>query len=174
MTRQDQHLTGVERSFDDDELIVSKTDIKGRMTYCNDLFIRLSGFRESELIGQPHSLIRHPHMPRTAFKLLWDHLQDGREVFAYVVNRAKNGDHYWVLAHVAPDLDRTGTVVGYHSNRRTAAAAAREVVEPLYARLRAVETASADPQAGLQAGLAELNAMLAAKGVDYDRFILDL
>jgi len=112
------HLTGVERTFADDEIIVSKTDPKGRMTYCNDIFLRLAGYSESELIGQPHSMIRHPHMPRCVFKLLWSRIQSGTEVFAYVINRSGNGDHYWVLAHVTPDLVQDGAIIGFHSNRR--------------------------------------------------------
>ena len=99
------HLTGVERFFDKDEIIVSKTDLKGRMTYCNDVFLRIAGYTEQELLGQPHSIIRHPDMPRCVFKLLWDTIGAGKEIFAYVINRAKNGDHYWVLAHVTPSRD---------------------------------------------------------------------
>lgn len=167
-------LTGVARKFGDDEIIVSKTDATGRITYCNDVFIRLAGYTESELLGQPHSMIRHPHMPRTIFKLLWERIGAGNEVFAYVVNRCKNGDHYWVLAHVTPDRDEAGKVVGYHSNRRTATAQALAVIEPLYASLRDIEAGSADRKAGLEAGWARLHDILAEKGGDYDRFVLDI
>jgi PAS domain S-box-containing protein len=98
------HLTGVERTFVENEIIVSKTDLKGRITYANDVFIKLAGFTETELLGQPHSIIRHPEMPRCVFKLLWDTIAEGGEIFAYVVNRSKNGDHYWVFAHVTPTV----------------------------------------------------------------------
>ena len=97
-------LTGVERFFDDDEIIVSKTDLKGIITYGNSVFYRLAGYTEKELIGVNHNVIRHPDMPRAVFKLLWDTLAEGREIFAYVVNRAKNGDHYWVFAQEDVDL----------------------------------------------------------------------
>ena len=100
----DQYLSGVERVLRDDEIVVSKTDTKGRITYCNDTFIRMAGYSEPELMGQPHSIVRHPAMPRCAFKLVWDTIEAGKEVFAYVINRAKNGDHYWVFAHVTPDF----------------------------------------------------------------------
>ncbi|CAA7616730.1 PAS domain-containing protein [Magnetospirillum sp. UT-4] len=167
-------VTRVERTFRDDELIVSKTDPKGRITYCNDVFLSISGFREAELLGQPHNIIRHPDMPRTIFKLLWETLEQGREIFAYVVNRCKNGDHYWVLAHVAPDRGPDGTVTGFHSNRRTPDPAALEVIRPLYARLLAEETRHGDRKAGLEAGFAMLQALLADKGLSYDQFVLGL
>lgn len=90
--------TGVERRFGEDELIVTKTDLKGRITYCNEVFVRMSGYTEQECLGEPHNIIRHPDMPRCVFKLLWDTIQGGQEIFAYVLNLSKNGDHYWVLA----------------------------------------------------------------------------
>ena len=149
---QSLHLTGSEVFFDDDEIIVSKTDLKGRITYCNDVFLRVAGYSEKELLGQPHSIIRHPDMPRCVYKLLWDTLAAGQEIFAYVVNRAKNGDHYWVLAHVTPSRDRRNQVIGYHSNRRVPD---REVVNekivPLYQSLLAVEERHANRKEGMLA-----------------------
>ena len=76
-------LTGVERTFPEDEFIVSKTDTKGRITYANDVFLKISGFTEDEIVGQPHSIIRNPEMPRCVFKLLWDTIGSGNEIFAY-------------------------------------------------------------------------------------------
>lgn len=104
--------------FGEEEFIVSKTDIKGRLTYANEVFCRVSEMKTEEVIGQPHSLIRHPDMPRSIFKLLWDSIEAGSEVFAYVKNMSKTGKFYWVLAHVTPSLDGNGEVNGYHSNRR--------------------------------------------------------
>ena len=114
------HVTpsGRETFFPASELIVSKTDLKGRLTYANGLFCQIAGYRESELIGQPHSMIRHPDMPRSVFRLLWDTIEDRREIFAFVKNMASSGDHYWVFAHVTPSFDAAGAMIGYHSNRR--------------------------------------------------------
>ena len=117
MTRAIQP-TGLETLLGEEELIVSKTDLKGRITYANDVFIRMAKYSHTELMGAPHSIIRHPEMPRCVFKLLWDTLQSRQEVFAYVVNLAKDGSHYWVFAHVTPTFDEGGSVIGYHSNRR--------------------------------------------------------
>ena len=100
--------TGVERFFPEDEVIVSKTDFKGRITYANETFLNIAGFTEDEILGQPHSIIRHPDMPRCVFKLLWDTIKARSEIFAYVLNMAKNGDHYWVFAHVTPTFDASG------------------------------------------------------------------
>ena len=78
---------GEELCFDENQFIVSKTDLKGKITYANDLFIKISGYSEEELIGTPHNILRHPDMPRAVFKLLWDKVQKGDEIFAYVKNR---------------------------------------------------------------------------------------
>ena len=167
-------LTGRLRTFDDDRLIVTKTDPTGRIIYANDTFINISGFAEDELLGQPHSMIRHPDMPRTVFKLLWDRLLGGREIFAFVCNRAKNGDHYWVLAHVTPNVDSAGKTVGFHSSRRTMADRAMEAIVPLYRTLRTIET-EGDRKAALVAAYARLTTEVERLGYpSYDRFVLDL
>ena len=137
--RRETSPTGRERTFDRDEIIVSKTDTTGRITYANDVFLHIAGYTENEVVGQPHSLIRHPDMPRVVFALLWETLQTGSEIFAYVVNLAKNGDHYWVFAHVTPTFGARGEIVGYHSNRRVAAPRALTKIVPLYADLSRIE-----------------------------------
>ena len=110
--------TGVERRFGDDELIVTKTDARGVITYADDVFLRVSALTEDEVVGQPHDVIRHPGMPRGIFDLLWETLRGGSEMFAHVVNLAADGAHYWVLAHVTPGVDAQGRLLGYHSDRR--------------------------------------------------------
>ena len=134
-----KHCTGVERTFSVDEIIVSKTDCQGRITYANDIFLRISGYTEAELLGKPHNLIRHPNMPRVVFKLVWDNIQAGHEVFGYVLNRCKNGDHYWVFAHVTPNFDADGHITGYHSCRRAPRPGIIDQIAPVYAQLAEVE-----------------------------------
>lgn len=167
-------LTGRERSFDDDEIIVSKTDVKGRITYANQVFCRVALYTEAELIGKPHSLVRHPHMPRCIFKFLWDTIQKGDEVFAYVVNRAKNGDAYWVFAHVTPTFDDAGRIVGYHSNRRVPNRSVVSVIRPLYHSLLMEEQRHSGPQDAMNASLAKLVQYLREKKTTYDEFIFSL
>lgn len=171
----DKSLTGIERRFNRDEIIVSKTDRQGRILYGNDIFINMSGYTEEELLGKPHSLIRHPHMPRAVFKLLWETIESGNEIFAYVVNRSKNGDHYWVFAHVTPNFDSTGAIVGYHSNRRVPRPDALAKVQPLYQAVLAEEQRHADRKAGLEASYKLLLDTVRQSGFDaYDRFVLSL
>lgn len=166
--------TGVERTFRDDQIIVSKTDPKGRLAYVNDVFVDISGYPESELIGQPHSVIRHPDMPRGVFKLLWDTISAGEELFAYVMNLSADGSHYWVLAHVTPTFDGAGQIVGYHSNRRTASRTALDVVEPLYASLLKEERRYDRPVDAVAASSALLERTLADLGLTYDQWVWSL
>ena len=174
MRPSDIRPSGVERSFGQDELIVTKTDVQGRLTYCNDVFLRVSAYPEHEMLGQPHSMIRHPDMPRAVFKLLWDTLLDGREIFAYVVNLAGDGAHYWVLAHVTPSADASGKVVGYHSNRRVPSRRALEAIRPLYRQLLAEEARHSRPADAVAASTALLEATLASAGQSYDEFLWSL
>jgi PAS domain S-box-containing protein len=166
--------SGVERVFEPDEIIVSKTDAKGLITYANDVFLRVSAYSEQEVVGSPHNLIRHPDMPRSVFQLLWDTLQRGEEMFAYIVNLAADGAHYWVLAHVTPSFDRTGRIVGYHSNRRLPERAPLAEVQALYRRLRTAEQQAATSPAGLHASAALLGEVLAERGQTYDEFVWSL
>ena len=166
--------SGRERTFGRDEIIVSKTDLKGRITYCNDVFRRVAGYDERELLGQPHSIIRHPDMPRCVFKLLWDTIEAKGEIFAYVNNMARNGDHYWVLAHVTPSLDASGAILGYHSSRRLPNPEAVATVEGLYRDLKAMEDQPDSRKDGMTAAYEHLVGVLQSKGVSYERFVLSL
>lgn len=166
--------TGVERSFAENEFIVSRTDLKGRLTYCNDVFLRLAGYKEEELLHAPHSIIRHPAMPRCVFKLLWDTLADGKEIFAYVVNMSKNGDHYWVFAHITPTFNTQGQIIGYHSNRRKPKPTALDIIRPLYKKLCEIEQKHSNAKDGMKASFDALVKILEEKGVTYDEFILTL
>lgn len=174
MSKRDVSLTGVERFFDDDEVIVSKTDIPGRITYANRVFQRVAGYDERELTGAPHSIVRHPDMPRCVFKLLWDTLAAEQEIFAYVLNRARNGDHYWVFAHVTPSYDGAGKVIGYHSSRRVPDRRAVDAVIPLYKTLRDIEAGHADRRQGMEASFAAVVDLLRTNGVSYDEFVFSL
>ena len=94
--------------LEDDTLITSKTDVNGYITYCNTDFIKYSKMSEKELLGRPHNIIRHPHMPKIAFKALWDTIKNGKEFFAFVCNLNKEKETYWVFANVTPSLDNNG------------------------------------------------------------------
>jgi len=166
--------TGVERLLAPEDIIVSKTDPKGHMTYVNDTFIDISGYGDADLIGKPHNVIRHPDMPRAIFRLLWDTLQDRQEIFAYVMNLSADGSHYWVLAHVTPSFDARGTVIGYHSNRRSPSRAALREIVPLYAQLLREERTHHNARAATEASSALLQQILADRGQTYDQFVWEL
>ena len=166
-------LTGRERILAEGDMIVSKTDTRGIITYANKSFVNICGYAESELIGAPHSIIRHPHMPRCVFKLLWDTIQSGEEIFAYVVNRCKNGDHYWVFAHVTPSYDKEKRLVGYHSSRRAPRREPINILYPVYRQLCEIE-AKIGGQAGINASLQGMVDLLKEKQMNYDEFIMSL
>jgi PAS domain S-box-containing protein len=164
----------VERTFGDDEIIVSKTDTRGLITYANSVFCRISQYEEAELMGKPHNVIRHPDMPRCVFKLLWETIQAGDEMFAYVKNLASDGAHYWVLAHITPSFNGSGSIVGFHSNRRSPRRAAVQEVEAIYGDLLAEEKRHTDPREQMAASGHLLTSVLEAKGKTYDEFIWDV
>ena len=171
----ERHLTNHERTFEWDDVIVSKTDLIGKITYANDVFIDISGYTEEELLGAPHSILRHPAMPRCVFKFLWDRISQGHEVFAYVINMAKNGDHYWVFAHVTPSYDKSGRMIGYHSNRRVPKPEAVAIVQPLYKTLLDIENAAPDRKIGLEQSFAALVKTIGDLGFDsYDRLVMTI
>ncbi|MEW6345023.1 MAG: methyl-accepting chemotaxis protein [Pseudomonadota bacterium] len=133
--RNNQPVTQQEYEFPSSQMLVSATDLTGRIEYCNPAFIAVSGYAKDELIGQPHNLIRHPDMPREAFADMWATIRSGRPWTALVKNRRKNGDHYWVQASVTPVVEK-GTVVGYLSVRVKPSREAVRAADALYARIR--------------------------------------
>jgi PAS domain S-box-containing protein len=174
MSRPSTTLTGVERVLPVDDVIVSKTDTKGIITYVNRTFMQISGYSEEESLGKPHNILRHPRMPRGVFKLLWDTIQGGQEIFAYVLNRAKDGDHYWVLAHVTPTFDDAGTIIGYHSNRRAVDPAKLTKITPLYDRLLTLEQQHTNPKDQVRASVEALRNLLQSRGVTYEQFFFSI
>jgi PAS domain S-box-containing protein len=153
----------------DNDFIVSKTDLKGRITYCNKIFMDMASYSEEELLGKPHSIIRHPDMPKAVFRYLWDTIPKKQEVFAYVVNRGKNGDDYWVYANITATLDERGNIIDYYSVRRKPNQKALDVVIPLYRKMLEVEKSS-----GVDASFKVLTDILAEKGASYDELIISL
>ncbi|MDH5654639.1 MAG: methyl-accepting chemotaxis protein [Spirochaetia bacterium] len=124
-------LTGHENMMDEGSTLVSKTDLTGKITFVNEHFLNISGFTEGDLLGKPHNMIRHPAMPRSAFWDLWNNIKKGKPWRGMVVNRCKDGNHYWVDANVAPQIEN-GKVSGYMSVRRKPSRTDIENAEKLY------------------------------------------
>lgn len=133
--RINEPVTTTEIDVDADRPIASRTDIGGRITFVNQAFIDISGFEEAELMGQPHNLVRHPHMPQEAFADLWRNLKAGKTWEGLVKNRTKAGDYYWVKANVSPIVEN-GTVKGFLSVRSKPTRAETEAAGAAYAMFR--------------------------------------
>jgi methyl-accepting chemotaxis protein len=133
--RVNMPVTNVEQVMRDGEFIVSRTDARGVITYVNPYFLEISGYSESELLGAPHNIVRHPDMPVEAFKDLWDTLQAGKPWTGYVKNRCKNGDFYWVLANATP-IWENGQITGYLSVRSKPDHATVEKVDQIYRQFK--------------------------------------
>ncbi len=163
--------TAVERVMREDDFIVSLTDTKGRITYGNRIFIEFSGYTEDELLGTQHNIIRHPDMPRSVFKLLWDKIQAKEECFAYVKNMAKDGSFYWVFANVTPTFDPSGTITGYFSVRRKPKLSGIQTAAAVYGLMLEAEK-KAGAAGAIEAGTKVLVDILNEKGLSYDELVL--
>ena len=129
----------VEKEMTNIDLIVSKSDKEGLITYVNPIFVKISGYSQGELLEQPHSILRHPDMPKVVFKYLWDNLNKGEDVIAYVKNLCKNGNYYWVLATVKMAKNPDGSFRNFMSTRRCITQAAKETISALYTQLLKIE-----------------------------------
>ena len=132
--RNNQPITQRERTFPAQQRLISTTNAKGVISYCNDAFIDISGFTREELTGAPHNLVRHPDVPAAVFAHMWQTLKQGQPWMGIVKNRCKNGDHYWVNAYVTPVFDNN-QVVGFESVRVKPTAEQIRRAEALYQRL---------------------------------------
>ena len=135
MQNRNAYVSQKEVPFPAGAVLISKTDTKGVITYVNDAFVAISGYSREELLGKSHNIVRHPDMPQQAFRWLWDTLKDEHPWRGVVKNRCKNGDHYWVLATVAPIIE-SGAITGYVSVRRSPTRAEIATAESRYADLR--------------------------------------
>jgi PAS domain S-box-containing protein len=152
-----------------EDFIVSKTDLKSRILYGNEIFIKMSGYEEKELLGQPHNILRHPDMPRAAFKILYDHIQNGKEWFGYVKNLRKDGGYYWVYANISPTYDSTGKHIGYYSVRRKPRDGFKTIIEPIYKELLSIEATS-----GMEAAVEKVNELLNSKQMTFNELMIKI
>ena len=161
--------TGKEIKLDSKKFIVSKTDTTGKIIYGNDYFTEVSGYKECELIGTPHNILRHPDMPQAIFYLMWQHLKSNRNIMAVVKNLAKNGNHYWVTTDFNINRDREGNIFSYMAFRQASSKQVINIIEPLYKTLLQIEK-----EHNMDASIEYLDAYLEEKQMNYDQFIEDL
>ena len=171
LSKQDapKNITNNEKSLGNDDFIISKTDTKGRIIYCNEIFAKMAGYPPADLIGANHNLIRHPDMPRVAFKLAWKLIQNKQEFFGFVKNLSADGGYYWVLAYITADLDARGNIISYTSVRRKPPQSAIDQIAPIYKLLL-----DAERSGGMDASEKLLNDFLAEHKVEYDEFVINL
>lgn len=155
------------------EFIVSKTDLKGQITYGNRTFLEFAGHPETDLLGAPHNIIRHPDMPKGVFKLLWNTIQSNQEIFAYVKNMSATGAYYWAFANVSPVVDMNNTVIGYCSVRRKPSASAIRTLEPVYREMVRIEQMNRSKD-GINESVAYLTNFLHEREMSYEEYILSI
>lgn len=153
----------------EEDFIISKTDLKSKILYGNRIFIKISGYSEKELLGKPHNILRHPDMPRCAFKILYDHIQNGKEWFGFVKNLRKNGGYYWVFANISPTYDSNGNMIGYYSVRRKPRDGFKSIIEPLYQQLLNIESTG-----GMNASLEAVEELLNKHSMNFNELMLKI
>jgi len=158
-----------ERKLSDNDFILSKTDLKGNIIYCNEIFTKMAGYEADELIGANHNLIRHPDMPRIAFKVAWDLIKDKKEFFGFVKNLSKDGGYYWVFTYITADLDLQGNLVSYTSVRRKAPQSAIDAIGPVYKLL-----VDAERTGGMEASGKVLGDFLESNHTSYEELVMSL
>lgn len=161
--------TAFQKEVDENAFLVSKTDTQGRITYCNEPFLKIVATTEKNLLGKPHNIIRHLDMPRIVFKILWDHITNQNEVFAYVKNRSFDNSYYWVFANITASVDQSGKTIGYYSVRRKPNKKALDIIIPLYKELL-----NAEKSGGMEESQKLLDSILAQKKLNYDEFVNNL
>jgi aerotaxis receptor len=166
-------ITGKDITWPSNKLIVSKTDLSGRISYANRQFMQISGYHERELIGTQHNILRHAFMPRGAFKLMWKFLKNKQEFFAFVINETKNKDYYWVFAHITPIYDDYQKVIGYYSVRRVMPESLKPTIIDLYEKALGTEKGLSEKQA-TEASYNFLTQFIKDNDLVYNDFICDL
>ncbi|SFV66070.1 PUTATIVE SIGNAL-TRANSDUCTION SENSOR PROTEIN [hydrothermal vent metagenome] len=162
-------ITNNEKIISQNDFIVSKTDTKGKIIYCNEIFADMAGYPIGDLIGANHNLIRHPDMPKLAYKYLWDLVQAKDEFFGFVKNLRADGGYYWVFAYITPDLDNNGNIVSYTSVRRKMPQSAIDIITPIYKQL-----IEAEQNGGVAASEKILQDLLTQNNMEYKEFITNL
>lgn len=163
--------TSEEIVIQEHDLIVSKTNLKGDISYCNKEFLKISGYSEDELINRNHTIVRHPDTPHSIYRFMWNTIQKEQEFFSVVKNLAKSGAYYWTFVSTSPSYDQAGHLMGYYFVRRQASRKSIEILEPLYQQMLAEEAQHTNEQHAMDASIALLDAVVAQHGLNYMEFI---
>ena len=123
----------------DGRSLISETDLKGVITFVNRKFVEMTGYSKAEAVGEPHSMLRHPDMPKAAFAGMWKIIKEGTIWEGYVKNLRKDGKYYWVIVHIVPKKDEEGNIVGYIASRKMPDRHQIELVTEQYKEMIAAE-----------------------------------
>ena len=151
------------------QVIVSRTDTEGNIVYCNPTFLEVNNFKSSELIKQPHSIIRHPDMPQTIFRVIWSIIEQGLPIQAVLKNQTNNGEYYWTLITIKPQTDRDNKVISYVAYGKQAPDAVIKKIEPLYKILSEIEY-----EVDIDAAVQYLESHLKEEGMNYSQYMKHL
>ena len=158
----------------DDEFIVSKTDLRGYITYANRTFMKMAVLSEDQLLNVNHNIIRHPDMPKGVFKFVWMTIKKEQEFFGYVKNLRSDGRYYWVFANITPEYDENGKLSGYLSVRRKPPASAIKAIEPIYKQMIEIETLASSNKVAEDKSIEFLLQQLEDLNVEYQDLVISL
>ena len=158
-----------EIKLDPSKIIISKANARGIIEFANDYFMEVSGYEEFELMGQPHNVVRHPDMPKVIFKIMWERLQEGKNIHALIKNLSKDGRFYWVLTDFETKYNENGEIVSHYARRKAAPGNAVFQIKKLYKTLVAIEERQ-NPETAEKYFLG----LLEEKAITYDQYILEL
>jgi PAS domain S-box-containing protein len=158
----------------DEEFIVSKTDLRGFITYANRTFMEMARLSEDQLLNINHNIIRHPDMPKGVFKLIWMTIKKEKEFFGYVKNLCSDGRYYWVFANITPEYDASGKLSGYLSVRRKPPVSAIEAIEPIYQQMLQIEKSASSDKVAEDKSIEFLQQQLDSIKVEYQDLVISL
>ena len=170
------HITPIDEEvcMADDEFIVSKTDLRGNITYANRTFMAMALLSEEQLLNINHNIVRHPDMPKGVFKFVWMTIKKEKEFFGFVKNIRSDGRYYWVFANITPEYDENGKLSGYLSVRRKPPTSAIETIAPIYQQMLQLEKNESSPKAAEDKSIAYLQQQLKSLNVEYQDLVISL
>jgi PAS domain S-box-containing protein len=167
--KYDRDIGFRELKLNQSDLIVSKANLEGIITYANPSFIKITGYKSYELMDQNHNIIRHPDMPKALFAYIWKELKNGNDAYGFVKNLTKDGSFYWVFAYMVPDYNEKGSVIGYHSERRAPNPKAIAEISILYEQIKHIEIRD-----GIESAVAHLHDVASQRAKNYYNYVYKL
>jgi len=151
------------------QILFTKTDLKGNIVFGNDTFEKITGFKSDQYIGKPHNIIRHQDMPRTIFKMMWDTIKKGEAFTGIIKNTTIDGDYYWVATDFTMDKDKNGNIIGYEAMRMNISNKAKKEMEELYRRVREIEKSD-----GMEGAEDYINELLKIQEISFNDYMYKL